>query len=153
MISPKNRMIDLSQYEVLEKLRIVQYSKFYLISNIETGKKFLAKYHTGRRDRNLRDYFFDLSRELRILSKINHPSFLKFHGYSLTDFKNNENPVIILEYPQNKTLNELLEYLPNCEISQENLNSELQSHETLNSTQKLLSMELQLECPICTLTM
>ena len=73
-------------YEIQEKLDYSSNCSFYLVNNTETGKYYLAKYYA---------YFhiysdeeiLDFSRELHILSKLNHPSFLSFIGYSLKDFE------------------------------------------------------------------
>ena len=42
-----------------------------------------------------KDELINLSHEVNIISKLNHPSFMKFIGYSPVDFKNQQKPVIL----------------------------------------------------------
>lgn len=49
-----------------------------------------------------------LQREINILSKLDHPSFLRFIGYSPIDFNQQPNPIVVTEMPYNQSLNDLL---------------------------------------------
>ena len=49
-----------------------------------------------------------LSREVYILSKLNHPQIMKFYGYSPIDFFNKYHPVIVTEYLSNDNLENIL---------------------------------------------
>ena len=49
------------------------------------------------------------SNELETILKLNHPSLLKFIGYSPIDFKNNRKPVIVTEYSSNGSLYDILQ--------------------------------------------
>ena len=51
----------------------------------------------------------DISREVSILSQLNHPSVLKFIHFSATNFKGRKKPVIITEYAPNGTLKDFIE--------------------------------------------
>ena len=108
MNSDKNETIDLQQYEVQEKLVKGIECKYYLIVNIHTGKKFLIKSLIKPFKDLTRNNVISFSRELRVLSKINHPSFLKFTGYSLKNTKDKPKGLVVMEYPQNWTLNNFL---------------------------------------------
>ena len=50
----------------------------------------------------------NLIREVNIISKLNHPSIVKFVGFSLTNFSGENKPVIITEFLSNGTLNDLI---------------------------------------------
>lgn len=47
--------------------------------------------------------------EINTNFEINHPSFLKYIGYSPVDFKNRSRPVIITECPSNGNLTDIFE--------------------------------------------
>lgn len=50
----------------------------------------------------------NLSREVNIISKLNHPSILKFICYSPINFKKKNKPVIITEFASNGSLKDLI---------------------------------------------
>ena len=50
-----------------------------------------------------------LSREVNIISQLNHPSIVKFIGYSPVNFKNKPKPVIITEFLSNGSLGDILD--------------------------------------------
>ena len=52
------------------------------------------------------DTILNLSREIDIISKINHPSILKFFGFSPFNFHKDEKPTIITEFYSNGTLSQ-----------------------------------------------
>lgn len=51
----------------------------------------------------------NLRRELEILSQIEHVSIIKFIGYSLSNFKQKERPVLISEILPNGSLADVIE--------------------------------------------
>ena len=51
----------------------------------------------------------DLSREINILSRINHPSILKFIGFSPYNFHDEQKPVIVTEFLSNGSLYDIIE--------------------------------------------
>lgn len=53
--------------------------------------------------------FNDIKSEVNILSQLNHPSVLRFVGYSLIDFDQESYPVIISEYSPNGSLDDIIE--------------------------------------------
>lgn len=50
----------------------------------------------------------NISREVNIISKLEHATILKFIGYSPTDFDERSKPVIITEFSPNGSLREVL---------------------------------------------
>ena len=98
-------MIDLTNFEQQEKYNTDNFSwKYYKIMNKSNGTKHFAKVFKSFSEnfnKRMETAFFN---EILINSKLNHPSIIKFIGYSLMDFKNRSKPVIILEYASNKLL-------------------------------------------------
>lgn len=56
-----------------------------------------------------KDTLINFSQELPILLRINHPSFLKFVGYSPISFKSKPKPTMIFENPSNGKLKDFLQ--------------------------------------------
>lgn len=80
----------------------------YAIINKETGEQCEAKISTIRITKLSQQETIHLQREVNILSKLDHPTFLKFVGYSPIDFEQQPNPVIATEMPPNRSLQDLL---------------------------------------------
>ena len=93
--------------------------KVYEIKNKETNVTYEAKISTTSIVELTSKDLIHLSREINILSKFNHPSFLKFIGYSPIDFNNQPMPTIITEIPPNKSLKKLLEMKRDDEHTEE----------------------------------
>ncbi|KAK8860760.1 hypothetical protein M9Y10_012426 [Tritrichomonas musculus] len=108
MLPSNKEILDLSDYERDEKLFKNEMFKYYKIIHQSNNKKFLAKIWTDDLDHFIRDKIRDLYREVYINSKINHPSFLKYVGFSLVNFKNKRKPLIVFEYASTGSLNMLL---------------------------------------------
>lgn len=68
-----------------------------------------AKVSIYEMDRCTEDNILNLSREIYIISSLNHPSILRFIGYSPVNFKNKPKPVIITEYAPNNSLEQIIE--------------------------------------------
>lgn len=63
----------------------------------------------------------NIYREAMIISRLNHPSILKFIGYSPKNFEGENKPVILTEFSSNSSLDQLLELSRNMvEISVSN---------------------------------
>ena len=121
----KKVFVDLEKYE---KVRIVSKGSmynFYEIRNKETYEIFTAKITTFAIENLKRDDILKLSREINTISQINHPTILKFIGYSLTDFNKKKKPVIITELLTKGVLSEIL-------------SKEREGESILNSTNKLI---------------
>lgn len=76
-------------------------------------KNFLFKVYTAKISLNPLDstsnsIIRNLTREINIVAKLNHPSVLKFIGYSPLDFKKESFPTIITEYACNGSLNKVI---------------------------------------------
>ena len=76
-----------------------------------------------------RSFIINLRREVSILSQLNHPSVLKFIGYSPIDFNQESYPVIISEYLPNGSLSDAID-----------LNRKSISPANWNDTKKLINI-------------
>lgn len=94
--------IDLSKYQIIGNIGSGSFGNVYKIQEKETKKYYAAKVLLGSNEQ-----FVD--REIRILMCSNHPTIVKFIGYSLKDFENNRNVTLILELAQNGSLTNLIE--------------------------------------------
>lgn len=79
--------------------------------------------------KNIKSLIRNLVREVNIMSKFNHPSIVKFIGFSPVDFSGGNRPVIITEFLSNGTLSNLI-----------NLERRGMSHEKWNDTRKLITL-------------
>lgn len=76
----------------------------YSIIEKKTNKMLAALVRIGGEDQK------DLiNKEIQIIEELNHPTIIKFFGYSLTDFKGDHNFTLVLEYAKNNSLYEALE--------------------------------------------
>lgn len=128
-----DEILDLSKYEIQNESFTQGKWKYFTVLNITNGNKYLAKISTKFIKNWPREIFIDLLRELFISSKLNHPSILKFFGYSPLDLNNKPKLSMIFENATNKTLSHILFTEKEEEEDTSNNNNEL-----LNDTQKLI---------------
>lgn len=105
--SDDDDQIDLHKFEIQKKIFKNQYenTKYFFIINLATGSKNMAKCSSKYIEDLKRLDVINFSREHDIMFKLNHPSIIKFLGYSLTNFKNKSNTSIVTEYLSKITLN------------------------------------------------
>ena len=87
------------------------FSKVYKIRDKETNEIFAAKVFKKPINSNSKDSIIFFVREVDYNSRMNHPSVLKFFGYSNTDFEGKPKPVIVTEYCKNLALSTFIESL------------------------------------------
>ena len=100
----KEYSFDLNRYEVLELIGKGSFGEVYKVKEKKTDQIFAAKIQKAMLDD--KEIIRGLIREVNIISKLNHPSIVKFIGFSPIDFGNDPRPVIITEYITNGTLTE-----------------------------------------------
>lgn len=103
------KFVDIKSFELQKKVNEVNNYDFYEVSNKETSNLYSAKVSHKIINNISTSQLINLSNELNIISKINHPSILHFIGYSQFDFENNQKPVIITELTNKETLDYLYE--------------------------------------------
>lgn len=113
----------------MDKIGQGSFSKVYKIKNKFTNEILAAKKlnDISTNEENDKDYIIIL-REIKISLKLNHPSILKFYGFSPIDFKNRSNIIIFDELAQS-SLSKILELERNKNAPKE-----------WNSTKKLINI-------------
>ena len=106
--SLKYGFIDLNNYKRKRMIFKSDFSKIYRIIEKESGEIYSAKISNLEISKFSKNEFINLTREVNILSKLNHPAITKFIGYSPVNFKNLPKPVIITEYLPNGSLENIL---------------------------------------------
>lgn len=85
------------------------FGKVYKVKSKINNEIYAAKISQKELEESTAEMKIDISREVSILSKLNHPSVLKFIFFSPTNFKHKPKPVIITEYAPNGTLKNFIE--------------------------------------------
>ena len=111
----------LEDFILQNQIGLGSFGKIYKVKDKKTGEILVAKISINKIEEDSVNQLLDISREVNILSKINHPSVLKFIFYSPLNFKGKPKPVIITEFAINGSLEELFK-----------------KREKINMTQKLI---------------
>ena len=101
--------LDLNKFEKSDLIMKSDIYKSYKVKSKETGSSYLCKISMIKISNFSKDDLIKLSREVNLISQLNHPSFLKFIGYSPINFKHQNKPVIITEFPMKGSLFNVLE--------------------------------------------
>ncbi|KAK8842485.1 hypothetical protein M9Y10_026074 [Tritrichomonas musculus] len=107
--SSEIKKYDLKKLIRKEKLGSGSFAKVYKVINYSTGEIYAAKILKNELIFCSKNEQINFTREVNILSKLNHKSIMKFIGYSLIDFKQEEKPVLITELLTSGTLEDILE--------------------------------------------
>lgn len=102
------RTINLKNFILQNEIGSGSFGQVYKVKEKRTGRFFAAKIANSKLNENSMDILEDISREVDIISKLSHPSVLKFIGFSPCNFKKKPKPVIITEFVSNGTLEELI---------------------------------------------
>lgn len=101
---------NLNQFEIIEKIGEGAFGEVFKVKRIETGDICAAKVSKNPIEADEpEDSIRNLVREVNILSKLNHPSIVKFIGYSFTDFEGKPKPVIITDFIKRGSLSALID--------------------------------------------
>lgn len=115
-----DKILDINLFTKCEEIGKSEFGLIYKVIRKDNGEICAAKYLQNSN-------ILNLVREININAKISHPSIIKFIGYSLTNFENEEIPIIIMEYAREGSIDK-------C-ISKENHSL---SSDEWNDTQKLI---------------
>ena len=85
---------DLGKYSIVKEIAKGKYGIVYTIEERDTGKIYAAKITKEPLDNSNKSLELNLEREVNLMSQLNHPSILKFIGYSPIDFNSNPKPSI-----------------------------------------------------------
>lgn len=107
----QNFIVDLKDFEKIEKIGSGSYGKVYLVREKETNKLFAAKVlKEGFSSSESQKLLF---KEIITCSKIKHPAVLSLIGFNLMDFKDRPRPTLLTEYISNGSLQKLIYNEPN----------------------------------------
>lgn len=101
--------LDLNEYQIEKSIFKSDTKKICKIRNLITNDECAAYISMLTINQIAKEQIEKLSHDLGIISQLSHPSILKFHGFSLTDFKNHRKPVIKGEIASNGVLEQILE--------------------------------------------
>lgn len=99
-INLKKYIVDLKNLKSIERISSGSFGTVYLAQDSKTGHKFAAKilHFEVEQDKKL------INREIGIMIRNQHPTIIKFYGYSMTDFEGKNNVTLLLQYAQNGSL-------------------------------------------------
>lgn len=100
----KEDSFDLSQYQLLDKIGCGSFFDVYKVEEKNTSNIHAAKIFRNNSDEIDTDEQRRITDMLAITKSINHPSILKFIGFSPVDFKLKNRPTIITEFMPNGSL-------------------------------------------------
>ena len=97
-------ILDLSKYEVLNKLGKGSFATVRKVMNKDTSDIYSDKIILNEIGEASQDEVISLSHEVNIISQMNHPSVIRFYGFSPINFKKQNVPIILTEFASNGTL-------------------------------------------------
>ena len=103
--SSEKYLFDISNYEIISNINKGGFGIINLVREKKTGEKYATKTNliqTGKQNKLF------VSREIRILIQIQHPTIIQFRGFSYEDFGGNNNITILMDYMKEGSLAELI---------------------------------------------
>ena len=110
-MSNNKKFLDLNCYKSLLLIGSGSFSKVFQVKELNTGEIYAAKvskYKVDKRKKHSQETLL-LFREVNLLSLLNHPSIIKFIGYSQVNFEKCPHPTIITEFATNGSLRDIIE--------------------------------------------
>ena len=102
----KKYKFNIEDFKVLSPIKSGTFGSVFSVENINTNEKMAAKVLTCQNsDPN---YKIMVNREIFIMIKCEHPTIIKFRGYSLKDFSNENNTTIFMNLSTRGSLFDLL---------------------------------------------
>lgn len=125
----KKEFLPLDKYEKQIRIGYGGFGEVFKVLEKSTGKIFAAKISVIEITEDQKSLVIELRHEINILSQSNHPSILKFIGYSPINFIGEPKPVIVAEFASNGSLKDLLD-----------LERKSEQPASWNSTKKLINI-------------
>lgn len=104
----KKMSLDISKYKIINKIGFGEFGEVFKVKDKETGEVYAAKVSNKSLDSFDKNYQISFKREVLIISKVHHPSILRFIGLSMTSFNGDNKPVIITDFLPNGSLEDIL---------------------------------------------
>lgn len=101
--------VDINDFKVIEQLSFGAFGTVYSVQNKKTKEYLAAKVMkiNGKQD------ILFINREIRTMIHFNHPTIIKFRGYSLKDFWGQKNVTIFMDLAKNRSLKDVLKKCSN----------------------------------------
>ena len=129
--------MSLDDFVIQNKVGYGSFGKVYKIRAKKSREIYAAKISHNEIVESSPEMKLDISREVSILSQLNHPSVLKFIYFSPTNFKKKPKPVIITEYASNGTLEDFINEKKQFEDSNLNDDKKIKKPEEENEPNKI----------------
>ena len=92
-----NIQVDLANFKKTSLISSDEISEIYQIEEIKTTEKFEAHILPNYTDNFVQTFLYHLSKEINFITDQSQPLFVRFQGFSETDFNSEKHPVFILE--------------------------------------------------------
>ncbi|KAK8875666.1 hypothetical protein M9Y10_005840 [Tritrichomonas musculus] len=106
-INPNKFAIDIRNFTRVRKIDSGGFGEVYLAQYLKTGENVAAK--VLKRDVTVPQNRKLVDNEIDIMRSIDHPSIIKFFGFSLQDFNQENNVTIFMEFAKNHSLDDALD--------------------------------------------
>lgn len=103
----KDFFLDITKYEKQSVIKKGDIFKLCKLKEKETGNFFTGQLSMMKIIKFSNEALDNLQREIDILLHMNHPTLLKFIGFSPVDFKNQRRPVIVMELISDRSLEDI----------------------------------------------
>ena len=100
--------LDLNNFEKLSIIGQGSFGKVFKVIKKDSKEIYAAKISLQQLNVDQQALITNLKREVNIISQLDHPSILKFIGYSPIDFSQEPYPTIVTEYSSNGSLDRII---------------------------------------------
>ena len=109
--SSNTKIIDLNRFYITKPIGNGSFGAVFQVKEIETGQLYAAKIinKTISTDYEHDDDALNFFREVKLMSIFNHPSLIKFVGFSPIDFQGLPYPTTVMEFCPNGSLGSIIE--------------------------------------------
>ena len=97
--------INIKDYKILKELNRGGFGIVYKIRNKSTNETLAAKVILSGNSEKMKKM---IEREINIMIKVAHQTIIKFRGFSLEDFSENQNVTIIMDFAKRGSLSDIL---------------------------------------------
>ena len=103
----KDSLFNIKDYEIDKNIGRGDYSKVYLVRNVQDGHEYAAKVLKLESEEER----LNIRRELSFIKRLNHPSLVKSIGFSFVSihYSTKNRPTLLQEYYKNGTINKMIE--------------------------------------------
>ncbi|KAK8850271.1 hypothetical protein M9Y10_018399 [Tritrichomonas musculus] len=103
----KKYMVDIKNFKIEHQIQSGGFGSIFSVQNIKTGDILAAKIINKQKDES--QYKKMINREIGIMIRCQHPTIIKFVGYSLKDFNDQANVTIFMDLAKKGSLSDYLE--------------------------------------------